>query len=161
MEHIEAAEHDLRTRVMMRSHLERCLQDIWGTHDLVVDADQDYPFPYGIAACWVSPLVGPVPGVEVYAHAAVGLRPSAKLLREVSELNVRSRWTKVMYADGIVRVSAVLHWTAIDRLSLAHTLVQVGEVANDVGSLLAVVYGGSTPYPAEAPARESRNDEAA
>ncbi|MGB8020565.1 MAG: hypothetical protein WCF04_05010 [Candidatus Nanopelagicales bacterium] len=161
MEHTEAGEYDLRTRVMMRSHLERCLQDIWGTRDLAVDDDRDYPYPYGIAACWVSPLGGPVPGVEVYAHAAVGLKPSARLLREVGELNARSRWTKLTFADGIVRVSATLHWAAVDRLALAHTLAQVGEVANDVGSLLAVVYGGSTPFSADVPVRGSRSDEAA
>ena len=118
MEHTKAAEEQRVTQVLLRSHVERCLQDIWDVPDLVIDDDGDYPYRRGTAMCWVSPFDGPVPGVRVFAHAAYGLKPSAKLLREVNDLNVRSTWARVAFQNGVVRVSAELHWAAVDRLAL-------------------------------------------
>lgn len=99
MTHTPQEEQDAGQRVLLRSHLERCLQDIWTRPDLNTDADGDYPFRRGSAMCWVSLPAGPVAGVRVFAHAAAGLKASAKLL------------------------------------------------ADDLGPLLASVYGGHTPYP--------------
>jgi len=161
MEHNKTAEQEQRTQVLLRSHLERCLQDIWDTRELMTDTDQDYPYRHGTAMCWVSLLDGPAPGVRVFAHAAYALRTSAKLLREVNELNVRSRWAKVAYHDGIVRVSAELHWGAVDRLAMEQAIRVVGEVADDIGSLLATVYGGSTPFPPELEEQDQNADEEA
>ena len=149
MEHTKAGEEQRVTQVLLRSHVERCLQDIWDVPDLVIDDDGDYPYRRGTAMCWVSPFDGPVPGVRVFAHAAYGLKPSAKLLREVNDLNVRSTWTRVAFQNGVVRVSAELHWAAVDRLALEQAARGVGEVADDIGALLATVYGGHTPFPVE------------
>ena len=118
MEHTKAAEEQRVTQVLLRSHVERCLQDIWDVADLVIDDDGDYPYRRGTAMCWVSPFDGPVPGVRVFAHAAYGLKPSAKLLREVNDLNVRSTVGAGGAQNGVVRVSAELHWAAVDRLAL-------------------------------------------
>ena len=85
----------------------------------------------------------------MFAHAAHGLKSSAKLLREINELNVQSRWARLALHDGTVRVSTELPWSAVDRLALEHSLRAVGQVSDDVGSLLATVYGGSTPFPPE------------
>ena len=38
---------------LVRSHVERCLQDIWQVCRVAVDDDGDYPFRAGVAACWV------------------------------------------------------------------------------------------------------------
>ena len=149
MEHTKTAEEQRHQEVLLRSHVERCLQDIWDVHDLVIDDDGDYPYRHGTAMCWVSPFAGPVPGVRVFAHAAQQLKPSAKLLREVNDLNVRSVWARVAFQSGVVRVSAELHWAAVDRLALEQAARAVGEVADDIGALLATVYGGHTPFPAE------------
>lgn len=149
MEHTEAAEVQRHQEVLLRSHVERCLQDIWDVHDLVIDRDGDYPYRHGTAACWVSPFAGAVPGVRVFAHAAYELKPSAKLLREVSDLDVRSVWARVAFQNGVVRVSAELHWAAVDRLALAQAAHAVGQVAVDSGTLLATVYGGHIPFPAQ------------
>jgi hypothetical protein len=40
----------------LRSHVERCLEDHWGVHPLIVDVDGDYPFRWGTACCYVSIL---------------------------------------------------------------------------------------------------------
>ena len=87
--------------------------------------------------------------MRAFAHAAYELKPSAKLLREVNDLNVRSVWARVAFQNGVVRVSAELHWAAADRLALAQAAQAVGQVADDIGALLATVYGGHTPFPAE------------
>lgn len=148
MEHTSEAEERALALVMLRSHVERCLQDIWGTRELVTDVDEDYPYREGTAMAWVSVVAGPPPSVRVFAHAAYGLRRSAKLLGEVNDLNARSRWAKVAFAHGIVQVSIELPPAAVDRLTLANAITAVGEVADSVGSLLAAVYGGRTPMPA-------------
>ena len=110
MENMKAGEYEQRNQVMLRSHVERCLQDIWDTRELITDLDDDYPFRYGTAACWVSLLEGSNWGVRVFAHAAHGLKTSAKLLREVNALNVQSRWARLALHEGTVRVSVELHW---------------------------------------------------
>lgn len=149
MEHTKESEERVRILVMLRSHVERCLQDIWECAELITDADADYPYRYGTAACWVSILDGPEPGVRVFAHAANGLRPSAKLAREVNEVNDNALWVKVVLAGQLVAVSTALHWSAVDRIALELAVRQVGAVADDVGVLLAGVYGGHTPFPAD------------
>ncbi len=160
MDHNPDAERDRRTLVMLRSHTERCLQDIWGTSRLRTDADEDYPYRHGTAMCWVSVQQGPEPGLRVFAHAALGLKRSARLLTELNELNTSSRWARVGLVDGIALVSAELHWSAVDRLALAHAVRAVGQVADDVGTLLATVYGGDTPFPADEPQQDRAEDEA-
>jgi hypothetical protein len=149
MEHTKESEERGRILVMLRSHVERCLQDIWESPELITDPDADYPYRYGTAACWVSILDGPELGVRVFAHAAVGVRPSAKLVREVNELNDNAVWVKVVLAGQLVGVSAVLHWSTVDRIALELAVRQVGGVADDIGVLLAGVYGGHTPFPAD------------
>ncbi len=149
MEHTKESEERVRIRVMLRSHVERCLQDIWDEPELITDQDGDYPFRSGSAACWVSLFDSPEPGVRVFAHAALGLHPSAKLTREVNDLNDKAMWVKVTQHGGLVLVSAVLHWSAVDRIGLELAVRQVGAVADDIGVLLAGVYGGHTPYPAD------------
>lgn len=147
MEHTKADEEVRHHQVLLRSHVERCLQDIWTTTELTTDGDQDYPYRTGTAMCWVSLVGGPVLGVRVFAHAAYGLRTSSKLIREVNEINARSAWAKVAFHDGIVMVCTELHWAAVDRLALAQAIGAVGEVADQIGPLLAGVYGGQTPHP--------------
>ena len=147
MENTRVAEERRRTLVLLRSHVERCLQDIWDTRELTTDADDDYPFRFDTAPCWVSLVAGPVLGVRVFGHAAYGLKPTAKLLNELNDLNVRARWATLALRDGIVEVSRDLHWTAVDRISLDAAIHGVGQVAGDVGPLLAAVHGGRTPCP--------------
>ena len=149
MERTRELEERVRIRVMVRSHVERCMQDIWEVTELITDQDGDYPYRFGTAACWVSLFDGPEPGVRVFAHAARGLHPSAKLAREVNDLNDKAMWVKVTQVEQLVVVSTVLHWSAVDRIGLELAVRQVGAVADDIGVLLAGVYGGHTPYPAD------------
>jgi hypothetical protein len=131
---------------MLRSHTERCLQDIWQQPDLTVDDDGDYPYRHGTAACWVRVGTAPNPDVQVFAHAAFGVKRTAKVLAELNDLNARSRWVRLHLADGTVIASGRLHWTGVNRDALRRLMVAAGQVADDVGLMIATVHGGQVPF---------------
>ena len=137
---------------MLRSHVERVLMQEWHRHDLAPDVDGDYEFRAGTAQGWVRihPVLGTSPPmVSIFAHAAVGLKSSARLLRELNELNCASRWCKVYLRHDEVIVARDLDLSATDDPSIRWALETVSAVAKDIGTMLATVYGGSTPFPAE------------
>ena len=138
------AEEWVLGETLLRSHVERCLQDVWGTRDLVTDCDGDHPFRRGTAAGWVSAR-GPN-RVSVFAHAARGLRRTAALLEEVSDLNAASTWAKVTLREDILLVEAELPAAAVNRLALEHAVTAVGTVADEVGQVIVAVFGGETPF---------------
>jgi Putative bacterial sensory transduction regulator len=155
-------EQERQMATMLRSHVERCLQDVWEQHELIIDGDGDYPYRWGTAACWVAVQSGPSMAVRVFAHAAHGLKRTAKLLTEINEVNARSRWARVFWDHGRVIVAAELPWTAIDRPALDQFMRSVGTVADDIGAMLAAVYGGQTPLPPELdPQTQSNGEDAA
>ena len=134
---------------LVRSHVERCLQDIWQVCRVPTDDDGDYPFRAGTAACWVRvdsqlPVL-----VRVFGHAVVDVKRTAGLLRELNDVNSRARTTSAAWDAGVVRVSAMVHPEALGRASLRHALDAVATVSNDLGPMLASVYGGSTPHQPE------------
>lgn len=140
------------TMTMLRSHVERVLQGEWEVPEVACDEDGDYPFRAGTAQCWVSvlPPVGNGPAsVRVFGYAAEGLKPSARLLRELNEINAASRWCRVYLRGGRVVVSRDLDLAATDDLSVVWACRCVADVASDIGAVLATVYGGTTPHPAE------------
>ncbi len=138
---------------MLRSHVERCLQDIWDQHELVMDDDGDYPYRWGTAACWVHIEAGEPAMVRVFAQAATNVKRSPRLLAEINEVNTGTRGVKVVWADNAVVVSYALHALAVERAPLSHACTSVGVVADDIGGMVAAVFGGSTPFPpAEVPA---------
>lgn len=140
---------------MLRSHVERCLQDIWDQHHLVMDDDGDYPYRWGTAACWVRIESGGTDMVRVFAHAASDVKRSLRLLAELNELNASARSAQVYWVNGSVLVSHGLHAAAVDREPLGHACTSVGVVADDIGGMVAAVFGGSTPFPlVEEPAGE-------
>jgi hypothetical protein len=107
----------------------------------------------GVAACWVSvhDFLDPAT-VDVFAHAAIGVPGSAKVLRELNELNAASGVGTFYWVDGIVVVKHQILAASIDRKQLRRVCAAVGQAADHVGTLLAPMYGGSTPFPAVASA---------
>ena len=138
---------------LVRSHVERCLQDIWKLCRVYTDDDGDYPFRAGTAACWVRVDAEATVLVRVFGHAVVDVKRSQGLLRELNDVNSRARTTSVAWDDGVVRVSTWVHPDALGRASLRHALHAVAIASNDLGPVLAGVFGGSTPFePQEAEA---------
>jgi hypothetical protein len=134
----------------LRSHVERLLQEEWGVCRVVADADGDYPFRAGTAACWVQVLDFERPMVRVFAHAAVGIPRSAKLLVELNDIQNRAATATVRWDDGAVLVGQTLSPHGLNRKTLRQALQAVGGVSGDIGLLLAGMFNGSTPFPAEA-----------
>jgi hypothetical protein len=144
------------TEIMwVRSHVERVLQDEWGACRVAADDDGDYPFRRGTAVGWVSVLEGTdAPMVRVWAHAATRLKPTAALLRELNEIQGRCLSASVQWMNGLVIVSQTISAIGLTQPVLAQALNAVGGVADDIGLLLAGMFNGSTPYPAEQPEPE-------
>lgn len=146
----------------VRSHVERLLQDEWNCCRVTADDDGDYQFRRGTAVGWVSILDnGDVPLVRVFAFAAVSIKPSAALLRELNDIQRRTATAAIMWADGRVIVSQTLSPIGITQAVLAQAINAVGGIAFDIGLLLAGMFSGETPYPAEAGKPEDEDEEAA
>jgi hypothetical protein len=139
---VEVAYEDL-----VRSHVERCLQDIWKVGCPDVDEEGDYPFRTKACHGWVRVEAQPPMLVRVFAHVAYEVKRSAALLQELNALNVRSRMATVCWADGTVAVHSALPVDAVDRASLRVALDTVTKVADDISELVAAVFGGRVPAP--------------
>lgn len=141
-----------------RAYVEACLREAWGVPAVVTDADRDFPFRHGMAACWVRIEPGEPMLVRVFGHAATDVKRSASLLAELNDVNARSlaptvSWHRVGGGpQGLVFVDQALHAEAVTPASLAHACAAVGSVADDIGLLVATMFGGSTPFsPLEEP----------
>ena len=134
---------------LVRSHVERCLQDIWeAAGGPEIDDEGDYPFRTESCLGWVRLERQPPMLVRVFAHVAYDVKRSAALLQELNVLNVRSRLATVCWADRTVAVHAALPVEAVDRANLRVVLDTVTKVADDISELIAAVFGGRVPLPA-------------
>ncbi|MBA2532416.1 MAG: YbjN domain-containing protein [Nocardioidaceae bacterium] len=114
------------------------------------DSDGDYLYRWGTAACWVRLSEQPFWRVDVFAHAVLGVKPTARLLREINETNARLVSGRIYTAGGVVVVEQSVLADGLTADTLAQACVAVGSAANDLGPLLAVMFDGQTPFPAEA-----------
>jgi Putative bacterial sensory transduction regulator len=132
----------------LRSHVERCLEDHWRVYPLIVDADGDYPFRWGAARCYVSILDGDPDLIGVWAFAARVPGRSLKFLSELNEINQRALTVNVYWDGDSVIVKQSIHADGLTKETLGHACLAVGGAADDIGMLLAAMFGGETPYPA-------------
>jgi Putative bacterial sensory transduction regulator len=130
---------------LARSHVERCLQDLLAVHDVTPDADGFYPYPSATSFCWIGVDPGDPPVVRAVACATVGVKMSMRLLRELNELNARGGMTRVYWDDRDVYVEQAMPAYAVDRRSLGHAAHSVATLADEVGPVIAAVFGGQTP----------------
>jgi hypothetical protein len=133
----------------IRSHVELLLAEEWGVCRLTADADGDWFFRAGTAAGWVSVMDTAPIMVRVFAHAATGLKPSLKLFTELNEIERCALSASVVLEHGTVVVSQTISPVGLSAPVLHQALLSVGGVAEDIGLLLAGMYGGTTPFPAE------------
>jgi hypothetical protein len=138
----------------VRSHVERLLQDEWNVCRVEPDAEGDYPFRWGTASCWIEVLDTDPVLVRVFAHAAVDLRASAKLLAELNAIQAQALSAAIRHEGRVVIVSQTLCPWALSPPVLVQAMTAVGGLADDVGMLLAQMFGGATPYPADQPQSE-------
>ncbi len=138
----------------IRSHVERLLQDHWQACRVAPDCDGDYAFRDGTAACWVSILDTEPIMVRVYAHAAIGIKSSLKLLSELNAIQWRALSASISLRGGIVVVEQTISAVGLTQPVLAQAMRAVGGVADDIGLLLAGMFNGTTPHPATEPKTE-------
>lgn len=134
--------------VWLRSHVERCLEDQWETRPLIVDPDGDYPFRCGTARCFVSIVTCDAHFIRVWAFAARVPRRSLKLLSELNEINQRALSAHVYWSGGVIVVEQTIHADGLTPETLGQACIAVGGDADNVGTLLAAMFDGETPYPA-------------
>ena len=85
-------------------------------------------------------------GVRVLALAARGVPMKAAVLKEINAANLSVRGIRVVLRkDGNVRVEYLLFADAVTTDNLRSVIGGVLELADELGPMLATVYGGSTP----------------
>jgi hypothetical protein len=138
----------------IRSHVELLLQQEWHACRVVADDDGDFPFRHGTAACYVSVLPVDPPMVRVFGHAAFGVKPTLKVLREINDIQHRALSARVELRNDVVVVSQTLSPIGLTQPVLAQALDAVATVADDIGTLFAAMFDGRTPFPQELPDSE-------
>src|SRR3954452_13874031 len=88
----------------VRSHVERCMQEMWSDACLETDDDGDYRFRSETGLGGIRVSAGDPIVVSVCIMAAAGLRSSLGLLKEVNDLNTRLRTAMVSLSHGHVIV---------------------------------------------------------
>ncbi|MDX6297630.1 MAG: hypothetical protein QOI51_1487 [Nocardioidaceae bacterium] len=139
----------------LRAYIETSMREVLESEEVCIDQDGDVMFRSGTAACWVSIHDIDPTMVVVFAHAALEVKPSAALLREVNELNQRALSGTVTVVSGTIMVRQSMLATAVGVDSLDQACRQVGSIANDIGHLAAVMFDGKTPYAPEPVEHES------
>lgn len=76
-------------------------------------------------------------------------------LRELNEANARSVSARVYILGDTVMVEQSVPADGLNAFTLQQACVAVGAVADDFGLLLAAMFDGHTPFPAEAEPVES------
>lgn len=110
----------------LRSYVLRCLEDAFGEPP-ELDGAGEPAFRQGTAVCFVT------------CHDA-----------GFPVVNARTQTAHVYYDDTVVHVEQNLHAYGVNDQTLGQAVLAVSKVANDIGSLMAMTFGGDTPYPTEA-----------
>lgn len=132
----------------VRSHVRQLLQEHWDVCRVKTDGDGDHPFRQGTAMGWVSVLPTSPPMVRVWAHAALQVRPTAKLFRWLNQAQ-RSALSARAEVDGdLVVVSQTICAEGLTLPVLAQAISAVGGMADEIGPVIAALFDGVTPFPA-------------
>jgi hypothetical protein len=146
--------------MFVRSHVERCLQDVFGTCHVPQDDDGDYPFVSGTSACFVR-VAPDGHDLHVVAIAADNLRSSSKLLAEINDVNLSLRAGRVQLVAQQLQVVQALPAIACTPDTLRLALGGVTTIASDIGPMIAAVFGGVVPIDTPAETTAGNADEGA
>lgn len=130
-----------------REQVERWLADLWEVDEVFADSDGDYPYRSGSAACYISVIPGHPTAVRATALAATGVKRTARLLTELNDITLHSRTAHVSWSRGAVVVRRTDLYPGMDQRILEYSGRTVAGIANDIGALVATVYGGQVPFP--------------
>ena len=132
-----------------RAYVEKILETVWDQRPLARDDDDDYPFRYGTAACFVRIEPGPPLTVRVVAQAVRDVKRSARLLEELNDFNSSARSVMAYWESGCVLVETAIDAEGVNTDTLTRACAETGQGAHDIGTLIAAMYDGTTPFPAQ------------
>jgi hypothetical protein len=130
----------------MEHHVQRMLMhDFELSHaDVEADGDGDYAIPVRDGVVVYARLIwdaGQV-WVRLWTEAAHGLRPTAKLLREVNEVNSHLVGSRVLLTEaGRLVVAAEVRADSVERGELRTLVVTLSDTVTEIGELIQIVYG--------------------
>jgi hypothetical protein len=124
--------------------VERLMEQVMELPKVVPDEDGDYPFGEDGTTAYVTVEPAPALGVCVWSYAALGVKGTVKVLREVNDLNISSRLCKVVWRGGVVRVELRLPADQVSAESLKRACGHVEGISSDIGQMFAVVHGGES-----------------
>ena len=142
---------------MARSHVKELVREAFELDEVVVDGDGDLPFPCGTAMFYLSVVRG---GrlLRVWSRAVNGLRINKPVLREINEVNADLVLSRVYATESAVWVEGCLSIDSVKARDVAVLCVEVGNTADKLGSMLAMVHGGLVAFPDAAEAGYERED---
>jgi hypothetical protein len=91
----------------------------------------------------------------VVAQAVTNVKKSAKLLGELNDFNGHARTVTAYFDAGCVVVDAAVDAEGANAETLTRACAEVGQAAHDMGTLLAALFDGRTPFLAEDAHRSS------
>jgi len=128
---------------MARSHVKALVREGMGLTELIEDHDGDLPFRRGSAAYFISTRLDGQK-LKVWSCAVSDVKATVAVLREINDANLELESARVIargdnvYVEGTLPVEST---TAADLVALCH---EVATTADDLGSMLAAVHGGTT-----------------
>ncbi|HEY7043784.1 MAG TPA: hypothetical protein VH419_08970, partial [Nocardioidaceae bacterium] len=132
----------------LSAYVEKCMVEAWGDHAEELGRHGDVvTYRAGTASGRVQVECETPVIVRVMAKAVTGVRPTAKLLREINRVNACSRIAHLWWHHGDVVVECPLYAEAVTPDSLRETCFHVSAVANDIGVVFAALFDGATPFP--------------
>jgi hypothetical protein len=128
---------------LARSHVKELVRQGMGLTELVEDCDGDLPFRRGTAAYFISTRLDGAK-LRVWSRAVGEIKPTVAVLREVNAANAGLETARVIVRSDDVYVEGVLPIDTCTAEQLADLCLEVGVSADELGSLIAAVHGGTT-----------------
>lgn len=124
-------------------HVQRSLRRDFGLPAIEADADGDFGVAVGDTVVWARPILDHDPPLlRLWAPAAKRVRKSAALLREINDVNLGLQQMQCALYGDMVLISAEVEIELIEPGQLGRLLPRVGQAAEQVGYLIAAVFGG-------------------
>lgn len=128
---------------MARSHVKELVREGMGLTELVEDCDGDLPFRRGRAAYFISTRMDGMK-LRVWSRAVAEVKPTVGVLREVNDANLGLETARVVVRGLDVLVEGILPIDSCSAEQLADLCREVGGTADELGTMIVAVHGGST-----------------
>lgn len=128
---------------MARSHVKELVREGMGVLEIAEDCDGDLPFRRGTALFFISTRADGMK-VKVWSRILADVKPTVAVLREVNAANLGLEVARVLVRGRDVYAEGTLPVVSSTGDELAELCREVGGVADELGSMIAAVHGGST-----------------